>query len=250
MAVELVEIDERGRRTADPSGLAIEEIHAGDFLRFRTPAGDERLDQRGKTDFRLAAADVVHEADAHDAQVRFGRMRTAEDDLEIRIRVAHAPQSFEGVADRLAVGRHAQHFDAELANDADEMVERILRVNARQVVVHHLAADALVSQDRLQDVDAWVRERAVDVAHRRDAKEHRNVALGLTERREVVSVVQPVAHATADHVRDCVVGPHPASCHYRVDAHPYSRPERSSPPVSVERIHQRAPMVSCTFVPS
>ena len=81
-------------------------------------------------------------------------MWSAEDDADVRAGLAHALQPFERVADRLAVGGDAENLAAELAHGADQVIERIPRIDAGKVVVQDLAADALVPQDRLENLDA------------------------------------------------------------------------------------------------
>ncbi len=143
-------------------------------------------------------------------------MGAAEDDLEIRICQPDATQTLERVADRLAVRGDAEHLDAKLANHPNQMVERIARMDAREVVVHHLARNVLMTEDRLKDVNAGMGERAVDVAHRWNAEEHRHVALRPAKGRDVDAVVKPVAHTTADRVGDRIVRAHPGSRQERV----------------------------------
>jgi hypothetical protein len=89
------------------------------------------------------------------------------------------------------------------------MLEGISWIDAGEVVVQDLATNALVAENRLQDLDPRVRERAVHVAHRRNAEEDGHVPTGAAKGVEAVAVVQAVADAAAERVVQHVVRPYP-----------------------------------------
>jgi hypothetical protein len=105
------------------------------------------------------------------------------------------------------------------------MIKRLTRIDDWEIVVDHLTLDSGVPDDRLQDSDARMRQGSVDVAHRRNGQEDRHVTMLSMKSNQILAVVEPEAHPSANRIHESRVKANPGSgekCVKRLSAAPGS----------------------------